>query len=89
MLGDHEIAVPLDGEFFHPLAAVYRPSVRQHVQRLLLADRLRPRFLFDEAKTRSVSIDELRAVDPELHTLVNLNHPQDYESALSIAGFST
>ena len=89
LLGDHEIAVPLDGEFFHPLAAVYRPSVRNHVQRLLYADRLRPRFLFDAAKTRSVSIDELRAVDPELHTLINLNHPQDYESALKIAGFST
>lgn len=87
LLNNHEIAVPCEAEQYHPLAAVYRPSVVQRVQQLLLADRLRPRFLFDEANTRSVSIDELRTVDPELRTLVNLNHPEDYQAALKVAGF--
>ena len=86
-LTDSEIAVPCEGGQFHPLAAVYRPNILEHVQKLLSADRLRPRFLFDEVKTRQVDVEELRAVDPMLHTLVNLNHPEDYRNALAIAGF--
>jgi molybdopterin-guanine dinucleotide biosynthesis protein A len=87
LLGEHEVAVPRDGEHHHPLAAVYRTSVLAHVQRLLSADRLRPRFLFDEVSTRELSVEELRSVDPELATLQNLNHPADYQAALSAAGF--
>jgi molybdopterin-guanine dinucleotide biosynthesis protein A len=87
LLGDHDIAVPRDGQFHHPLAAVYRPSVLAQIENLLAADRLRPRFLFDEARTREVPVDELRSVDPLLSTLQNLNHPEDYAAALTSAGF--
>ena len=87
LIKDHEIAVPRDGQNHHTLAAVYRLSVLDHVQQLLGADRLRPRFLFDEVNTREVPVDELRLVDPELATLENLNHPEDYLKALSVAGF--
>ena len=89
LLDDYDIAVPCEADLFHPLAAVYRPSVLGQVQQLLLADRLRPRFLFDAVNTRSVPVDELRAVDPELHTLINLNHPEDYRAALNVAGLSS
>ncbi len=88
LLGDSEIAVPCEGGQFHPLAAVYRPSVLKRVQKLLAADQLRPRFLFDEAVTRAVQVDELRAFDPQLLTLLNLNRPEDYRSALKIAGWN-
>ena len=88
LLGEHDIAVPRDGEHHHPLAAVYRLTVLTHVQKLLDADRLRPRFLFDELNTREVLVDVLRSVDPQLSTLENLNYPQDYLSALASAGFA-
>jgi molybdenum cofactor guanylyltransferase len=87
LLNDHEIAVPRDGEHHHPLAAVYRTAVLPHVERLLSADRLRPRFLFDEVNTREVPVEELRSIDPDLSTLQNLNYPADYEAALSAAGY--
>ena len=87
LLQDHDIAVPRDGQHHHPLAAVYRTSVLEHVHQLLSADRLRPRFLFDEVNTREVQVDELRSVDHELATLENLNHPEDYLTALALAGF--
>ena len=87
LLGEHDIAVPRDGEHHHPLAAVYRTTVLPHIQRLLDADRLRPRFLFDVVPTREVAVDELRAIDPGLSTLANLNRPEDYLAALSAAGF--
>jgi molybdopterin-guanine dinucleotide biosynthesis protein A len=88
LLDDYDIAVPCEADQYHPLAAVYRLTVLKDVQELLSGDQLRPRFLFDRVKTRSVSIDDLRNIDPELQTLLNLNHPDDYQSALAAAGFS-
>ena len=81
-LGNHEIAVPVEGQFHHPLAAVYRPRVLTTVQQLLNANRLRPRFLFDEVDTIEVDVESLREFDPTLSTLMNLNHPEDYQKAL-------
>lgn len=88
LLGDFDIAVPRDGQFHHPLGAVYRPGVLASVQRLLDVDRLRPRFLFDEVRTIEVPVEDLRTVDPMLSTLMNLNHPDDYQAALKTAGFA-
>ena len=47
-LGDAEIAVPFDGRYHHPLAAVYRLSVLPVIEELLAADRMRPVFLFEK-----------------------------------------
>ncbi len=82
-LGDAEIAVPFDGRFHHPLAAVYRLSVLPVIEELLAADRLRPVFLFEKCRTREVPLDELRQADPELDSLCNTNTPEEYEQALA------
>ena len=87
-LGDAEIAVPVEGEFPHPLATVYRTSVISQIRELLAADRLRPAFLFDRALTNRIPAEELRAADPALATLRNLNRPEDYLAALADAGFT-
>jgi len=88
LLGEFNVAVPVDAQHHHPLAAVYRPNVLVHVERLIAAERMRPRFLFDEVNTREVPVDELRAVDPQLSTLENLNCEEDYVAALTQAGFT-
>ena len=82
-LGDNDIAVPFDGTYHHPLAAVYRPRVLAIVDSLLKSNRLRPRFLFDEVCTAEIPVEELRGVDPTLATLMNLNHLEDYLAALA------
>jgi molybdopterin-guanine dinucleotide biosynthesis protein A len=87
LLGDFDAAVPVDGEHHHALAAVYRPAVLPAIERLLHADRLRPRYLFDEVRTHKVPCDLLRDVDPQLHTLANVNTAEDYRAALSAAGY--
>jgi molybdopterin-guanine dinucleotide biosynthesis protein A len=86
-LGEAEIAVPVEGQFQHPLAAAYRTTVVPHVAELLAAERLRPAFLFERVPTCRVPVDELRAVDPELFTLQNVNRPEEYLAALATAGF--
>lgn len=87
LLEEHEIVVPVDGRFHHPLAAVYRTQVLERIERLLAADRMRPLFLFEQSDTREVAVDQMRSVDPELSTLENLNQPSDYLNALKRAGF--
>jgi molybdopterin-guanine dinucleotide biosynthesis protein A len=86
-LGDAEIAVPVEGRFPHPLAAVYRTTVAPHIRALLAADRLRHAFLLESVKTHRVPVEELRAADAGLLTLRNLNRPEDYLAALAEAGF--
>ena len=83
---ENQVAVPFDGQYHHPLAAVYRPQVLPHILELLAQNQLRPRFLFDCVPTVEVPVEELRTVDPNLSTLMNLNHPEDYQAALQIAG---
>jgi molybdopterin-guanine dinucleotide biosynthesis protein A len=84
--GDWQIAVPRAEGYHHPLAAVYAISVLPLIERLLDEGRLRPVFLFDQARTRVIEVDELRQVDPQLDSLRNLNRPEDYFAALSAAG---
>jgi len=84
-LGNSDIAVPYDGQYHHPLSAVYRPRVLAVIESLLASDRLRPRFLFDQVAITEVLVEELHAVDPTLSTLMNLNHPEDYQAALDLA----
>lgn len=87
-LADNDIAVPVEEQFHHPLAAVYRTSVVPHIAELLAADQMRPVFLFDRVRTVRVPVEELLAVDPQLSTLKNLNRPEDYLAALAQAGFA-
>jgi molybdopterin-guanine dinucleotide biosynthesis protein A len=85
LLTDHDVAVmEIDG-FAHPLSAVYRRSTLPHVEALLAEGRLRPAFLFDAVRTRRVQEAEMISADPRLLTLRNLNTPEDYREALSIA----
>lgn len=86
LLGKHQIAVPREGEFHHPLAAVYRVEALSTVERLLSEDRMRPFFLFQECDTREVLPAEWRDIDPSSATLKNLNRPEDYLAALAVAG---
>lgn len=87
VIGDHEIAVPKEEKYFHPLAAVYRVSVLPKIEELLSADRLRPMFLFNAVETLAIPVSQLTKVDPQLTTLMNLNSPDDYVNALGIAGY--
>ncbi|MDA1017541.1 MAG: molybdenum cofactor guanylyltransferase, partial [Planctomycetota bacterium] len=87
-LDDHELVIPRDASFFHPLAAVYRTSLVDRVTELIAANRMRPFFLVEAADSRIIDVSELRDVDPQLESLRNMNTPDDYESALKLAGFA-
>jgi molybdenum cofactor guanylyltransferase len=85
LLETHDVVVPVEGRFHHPLAAVYRPAVADVIRDMLDHDQRRLICFFDHVSTRRVEVDQLRDVDPDLRSLMNLNHPDDYRRALEWA----
>src|SRR5436189_72593 len=81
-MGRPKAWLPFGDELMHPLAAVYRVSVKDAVARLLAENRLRPVFLFDAVPTRVLEAEELADVDPTFQTLRNVNTPEEYAAAL-------
>jgi molybdenum cofactor guanylyltransferase len=89
LIGNCDLAIPFIGKRYHPLAALYRKdSVLPVIEGMLSADRLRLVSIVDEVKVRVVHEDEMRAVDPTLETVRNLNEPEDYRKALHEAGLA-
>ncbi len=82
LIGDHDLAIPWAFGHYHPLAAVYRKAVAlPAVEKLLSQGKLRLADVTLALKTRVVIEAELRAVDPELASLRNINTPEDYSRA--------
>ena len=84
-----DIAVPRAKGHYHPLSAIYGVEARSEIDALLAADRLRPFYLFERLRTifadEALLLEgaELRAVDPELLSLENVNTPEEYAAALA------
>lgn len=83
-LAGHDAIVPADDEFAHVLSGVYRTSLEDLARRLLSQDRRRPLFLVEESNSYRVHVDELRAHDPDLESLRNMNTPDDYAAVLEL-----
>src|SRR5215218_1024438 len=84
---DVDVALPHVGGFPQPLAAAYRTSLVDIVERLIAEDRMRPAFLFEACRVRRLdhaallADPALAALDPELESVLNLNERGDYEAA--------
>ena len=85
-LGTHDVAVAVENDFFHPLAGVYRVSMAGTIDSLFESGERRPRMLFGQVTTKKVSTDDLKSVDPNLESLINLNDSEQYHAALEALG---
>lgn len=79
----YDVVVPMWQDRLQPLHAVYRRSVVGTLQEQLAEQRLRPVYLYDRVPTRTVSADEMRRLDPDGLSFLNLNTEADYRAALS------
>ncbi len=86
VLANHDAAVPTDGDHVHVLSGVYRTSLEGAARELVSNDRRRPLFLVEECNSFLVPEADIQVVDPELHSLRNTNTPDEYQTALRIAG---
>jgi molybdopterin-guanine dinucleotide biosynthesis protein A len=83
------VVAPADGLHLHPLCAVYGAACRVGLaaEAAYSGCRSLRGALNSTAITKlCVPVDELRAVDPELESLINCNTPQEYEAALRRCG---
>ena len=86
LLGDSSAVVPEHEGLFHPLAAVYSRTVLGTAETMLKEECYRLSLLVDRCDARLVPVHELREVDPDLQSLMNLNHQGEYRRALRLAG---
>jgi molybdopterin-guanine dinucleotide biosynthesis protein A len=77
-----DVVVPHWEDRLQPLHAVYRRSVLPLLEAQLARRELRPVYLFDKVRTRTVGEDEIRRFDPEGASFFNMNTPEDYAEAL-------
>ena len=84
---DTDVALPVARGYKQPLAAGYRVSLAGPAERLVMQDRLRPAFLFDECQVETLDDAALKrdpvlaAFDPDLDSVLNVNTPEDYAAA--------
>lgn len=79
---EFDVVAPYWQERFQPLHAVYRRGVLAFLEQQLERNELRPIFLYDKIRTRKISEQEIRRLDPEGLSFLNMNTPQEYEAAL-------
>ncbi len=83
-ISEWDVVVPFWQERFQPLHAVYRRSVAPLLREQLDRGELRPIFLYDKVRTRKIDEGEIRRLDPEGLSLLNMNSPGDYDAALQL-----
>lgn len=76
-----DIVVPRWEDRFQPLMAVYSKAVLPVLEEQLARGELRPVSLFTKVRTREVTEEEVRRVDPDGTSFFNMNTPADYEEA--------
>jgi molybdopterin-guanine dinucleotide biosynthesis protein A len=80
-LQDQDAVIPSLGGTLQPLTAIYRTSVLPEVERLLAAGERAPRALAERVRSKVLDEAALRAFDPELRFLRNVNTPEELAAA--------
>jgi molybdopterin-guanine dinucleotide biosynthesis protein A/molybdopterin converting factor small subunit len=81
---EHDVVVPQWQERLQPLHAAYRKAVAPLLKAQLERGELRPVFLYDKVRTRKIHEDEIRRLDPEGLSFLNMNSPAEYDAALQL-----
>ena len=85
-LGSADVAIPVDGQFPQPLAAVYRLTLEPRLQEMLETGQLRVVRLWDGAAVKQIAIETLRDLDPDLDSFRNANTPDEFAAIRLRAG---
>jgi len=85
-LGSHAAVVPQAGGRLQPLCAIYRTSLLPRVEALIADGVDTIRTVAEEPDVLVLGEDALRAFDPELKFLRNVNDPDSYEAARAELG---
>ncbi|MGH3787603.1 MAG: molybdenum cofactor guanylyltransferase [Pseudonocardiaceae bacterium] len=89
LTSDLDAVLPVASGYPQPLAAAYRIGLAPLIAELVAAGDLRPALLLRHRSCRTLRLDDaalladpiLAAADPALHSVVNVNSPDDYRTA--------
>jgi molybdopterin-guanine dinucleotide biosynthesis protein A len=82
-----DVALPFARGFRQPLAAGYRTGLAELIAKLVAEGRLRPGMLFEDCEVACINEAQLledadlKRLDPDLDSVVNVNEPDDYTAA--------
>jgi molybdopterin-guanine dinucleotide biosynthesis protein A len=85
MLGDCDAVIPQINGRRQPLCAVYRRSSAEAIAEIARTGERRLTMITSQLKQRSIEEAELRRIDPDLRSFLNVNTPEDYARALAMA----
>jgi molybdenum cofactor guanylyltransferase len=84
MLNGYEAVIPVIGAKPQPLCAVYRRSVAPVIEMQLASGERRLARIAGALTAHRPGDLELRQIDPDLRSFLNINTPEDYDRALAI-----
>ena len=78
---DEQLLIPIVNDLPQVLLAVYPHTILATIEEQLHARRRDPRALLEVAKVHFIEEEQLRAVDPQLRSFVNINTPEEFTSS--------
>lgn len=80
-----DLIIPSTQYGYEPMFAVYRKTCLPAITTQLEQDLLKIRGIFRKVRVKAVAEDQLRAIDPELHSFFNVNTPEDLARAKALS----
>ena len=79
-----DAVVPFISGYAEPFHALYHRRCLPVIEQQLARGERRANIFYPEVRLRRVEEDELRTVDPQLRSFVNVNTPEDWQQALHV-----
>jgi molybdopterin-guanine dinucleotide biosynthesis protein A len=83
-LNGYEAVIPEIGSKPQPLCAVYRREVGRVIEAQLASGERRLTHITAGLRAHRPNDRQLRAIDPDLRSFMNINSPVDYDQALAL-----
>ena len=84
--GDVDVVIPRTVDGYQPLCALYARRSRRPIRRRIEAGQLKVLDLLAEVRVREIGASEIARYDPDGTLFLNVNTPEDYARALTLAG---
>ncbi|MCP3871859.1 MAG: molybdenum cofactor guanylyltransferase [Desulfobacteraceae bacterium] len=81
----YEVIIPKTNDGFEPLSAVYSKDCLPLIEANLEKNIIMIKKFFREKKVKKVPIEQLKAIDPDMSFIFNVNTPKDLELAKTMA----
>jgi molybdopterin-guanine dinucleotide biosynthesis protein A len=76
---DYDVVIPVLDDGYHPIHALYSRRCITPIKQLIRTGNFKITDFFNRVRVRKVTPEELRAVDPPMKAVLNINTPEDLE----------